>query len=570
MHAIHTNKKVHIIEILVLLVVLMAFFRHFNSHSFPSIYNDEFGYWASAAYLNGYDWSKVFSITPYYSVGYGIIIALIWKIIPDITIVYRFILFLNYVWLIGSFFLIKKTIKKLYPDEPFYIYTLVSLCSICIPSNFIQVNYTWPEIFLFLIFCAITYTVVCVIQHSTLLNCSLLALLLGINYIIHQRTVALCIAGTCVMLLLASSRQISVRNFIVYCLILIICLQSAFYLKDYIVNGVWNNSSTIQGNSFSGQTEKLQFILSVKGIIHLLTSAAAKVFYIIILTGGLIYFSIFKFIENILKKPFNRKENFYSIFCLLCFAGTIGISAIGMIIPVTDTQLMYGRYTENILAPYIAVSVIELLKAENKFKNIILGIWITFICAIASIILKKISGSYYITIINSVGIINYITDYSVNIGKACIAVTFMSIFFAFFIKLRKNKKMYSIIFSILLISFWAKTGEDSYQLWEETGWEAAYESSNIIADVILETESAQNPVKIYAISQKGFNYPEEFSGNGIQFLLPDKEISYITYETAEQIIKLENCLIILPVEMGFSNDFRVLMRTKEFYLLAKK
>ena len=130
--------------------------------------------------------------------------------------------------------------------------------------------------------------------------------------------------------------------------------------------------------------------------------------------------------------------------------------------------------------------------------------------------------------------------------------------------------MYSIIFSILLISFWAKTGEDSYQLWEETGWEAAYESSNIIADVILETESAQNPVKIYAISQKGFNYPEEFSGNGIQFLLPDKEISYITYETAEQIIKLENCLIILPVEMGFSNDFRVLMRTKEFYLLAKK
>ena len=61
----------------IVIFLLIIPFLHISVRSLPYVYNDEFGYWVSAAHMVGMDWSEVFSIIPYYSYGYGFILALI-------------------------------------------------------------------------------------------------------------------------------------------------------------------------------------------------------------------------------------------------------------------------------------------------------------------------------------------------------------------------------------------------------------------------------------------------------------------------------------------------------------
>ena len=54
--------------------ILIAIFSIYRIRELvlPSILNDEFGYWANAAHIFGYDWSGVVSMSPYYSYGYSL------------------------------------------------------------------------------------------------------------------------------------------------------------------------------------------------------------------------------------------------------------------------------------------------------------------------------------------------------------------------------------------------------------------------------------------------------------------------------------------------------------------
>ena len=59
------------------------------------IYPDEFGYWASAARVLGYDWSKIASLGSYYSYGYSILLIPILFLFHNPVAAYRAAIVVN-------------------------------------------------------------------------------------------------------------------------------------------------------------------------------------------------------------------------------------------------------------------------------------------------------------------------------------------------------------------------------------------------------------------------------------------------------------------------------------------
>ena len=73
-----------------------------------SLFPDEFGYWASAAKVLGYDFSEVASIGSYYSFGYSLILLPILHLLSDSVLAYRCAVVVNLLLQILSFFILGR------------------------------------------------------------------------------------------------------------------------------------------------------------------------------------------------------------------------------------------------------------------------------------------------------------------------------------------------------------------------------------------------------------------------------------------------------------------------------
>lgn len=175
-----------------MIVILIA--NHSIERNLPSVYNDEFGYWASAAYFSGYDWSDIFSQIQYYSYGYGLLLSLLIFISKSTQTAYRLALSLNGLWIGLSFLVLNLICKKLYPNMQFKKRIIISLISTFFASNVVQLNYTWPECLLYLLFCMNFYLILMLNEKITYIKLIVLSALLILEYAIHQRTLSIILA----------------------------------------------------------------------------------------------------------------------------------------------------------------------------------------------------------------------------------------------------------------------------------------------------------------------------------------------------------------------------------------
>lgn len=84
----------------IIIMVITLFFV--GEKNVPYVLGDEFGYWTSAAYFFGYDWSGIASINGYFSFGYGLLLTPLF-LLKDSVLMYRTAIVMNALFLVGSF-----------------------------------------------------------------------------------------------------------------------------------------------------------------------------------------------------------------------------------------------------------------------------------------------------------------------------------------------------------------------------------------------------------------------------------------------------------------------------------
>lgn len=349
----------------------------------PIIMPDETGYWAAGAYFAGWDWQGVMRLSPYYGVGYGLFLAPVIAIFREPLAIYHAAIVENVILWIFSYWVLLYLAKRFFPKASAAYCCLACFAAIIFPAYLYNTQTTYVEscvVFVFLINCALLANIS---EKPSCIKMMLLGILTILLFLLHQRTIGVAIALVMTLGLLLLRRKIKPRHIIAFFVILLTALLVAVLIKNNVVANVYQNSSHSEYNDFSTQTQKVAEIFSLNGFFKLLVNCIGRVMYL----GGasllLVYWGMYYTGRDIiygmgLKKSYSQGQSSaimqcaeIKVFLFLCVLASIGISAISMIEGNRLDHVIYGRYSEYVLAPILMIALMYLPRAQRKELKII-------------------------------------------------------------------------------------------------------------------------------------------------------------------------------------------------------
>lgn len=347
-----------------------------NEHLAPIILMDEFGYWGNAAFLTGRDWSEIAQFNAYYSYGYSLFLALIMLLFSSTALSYQAAILLNCVFLCMTFILLIKIGSFLFPNAN-RGWTIVSAyIAIIYPTYCANMHIAWDETLLVFMSVLCVYALTRLLKKPGILNACFFCVSLFYSYTVHQRCLGLLAAGILVLILMLINRNIKIKHVAGFAGGLLILFAVHSLLKGNILQNVLisaeNENASI--NDYSSIWQHIIYWFNLEGLGKLLLSFAGKIFYLMVSTYGIFSLGIFFMLRKCLEKKEENSKRFSEekvvyVFILLTFAATLGIASIFTLDAIRLDSLVYGRYTEWVIAPIILIAL--LMIDENRNETVV-------------------------------------------------------------------------------------------------------------------------------------------------------------------------------------------------------
>lgn len=525
----------NIVLILCLFIILIAYLFQLDKYNLLYHLGDEFGYWADAAYLYGYDWSGVTSHNTYYSFGYSFVLAPLFNI-ENFELRYKMALVANGIFQIISFLLLRDIAKRIFNSISNTTCTLISLCITLYTSNIFFSKTTLCESFLYCVFIVLTFLIIRICESGKWIHYTLLSVFTPLIFAVHMRALGVALSIGVFLLLEFIINKTSRKKIVVTVFFMCILFLLVFIYKEHLIHDLYSSNETVAFNDFSGQTERLKMLVSIKGILLLIRSIIGKIYYLLsasflIFAWSLIWLGTQINIKGRFYKVKILNDNLYkfSIFLLFVFISTLGISSIYMIAEseVID-NLIYGRYNEFILGPFLLIGCCYLFecrkKVVNKWIMIILFYFLSTFFIIANF--DKIENP----IIREVNIVG-VAALSYN-GQTClydkweIAIALKSILVSALILrvLYMKKENFRIIAFIIAALLWFHGGIQilDYQL----NYRNSYYTNKNIADYLIDNDINE----ITYLVNNNYVYFDSLLPDILQYMVPTLHINYKNIE----------------------------------------
>ena len=361
-------------DVIACLLIMLLVVPYLLNFDVPYLNTDEFGYWGSASFFAGYDWSSIIATNSYFSYGYGFILALLLICIKNSVICFKATIILNAFFLMGLYLILKRIFSCLV-DGINYGYR----CSFCLIATLYCAMVTYagmslPECLLAFLFALNIYLLLLFFQKPSWGKGVGILVLSLYMYTVHQRTIvffAMNILFVVGYLLKNSKGEMKKAIIKILSLLVIFCLLyvGTSMLKTLVQSNVWlisaSDGEVIVGNDFSGQIGKIKFLFSIEGITEFIYSFCGRIFYFITSTYGLIILFFVNAVRSLLDKDEAAVVKFFNLYLLLSITGAIVVSCVFLIKPTNTTYLFYGRYCDNI-APVIVLATCLSLKKVSK------------------------------------------------------------------------------------------------------------------------------------------------------------------------------------------------------------
>lgn len=353
----------------------------------PTLYPDEFGYWANAAGWLSFDWADTVALQSYYSFGYSIVLFPILKFFDNPFLAYRMAVLVNVLFVYLHAVLLwniawewKKKEEGVKAEEPSYWYCLLA---VFYPSVLFYMQETMTESLLSLLLVLLVWLLLRFMATGGMRYGILFILIIVYLHFVHMRTIGVLIAGIaslCYGIFQKKRKDSSIVKTMTGILALIALLVTLMVIgnliKDLIQTEFYReaNQSLIRLNDYSGRIEGLKVLLTGNGLRNLLISCIGKLFYLGIATLGSFYFGIWYLWKRCKKDP-------VSLFLLLSVLFTFGLIAASMMGSTRGDVYIYGRYNEFLIPVIIYLGLHEMSK--NRY---------IFVITIAAIVLQGITA----------------------------------------------------------------------------------------------------------------------------------------------------------------------------------
>lgn len=375
-----------------LLLFILLIFCIFQFHIYKicgfSIYPDEFGYWASAAGVLGYDWSATAALGSYYSFGYAIILTPILWICKDSVTAYRTALTVNMLLQCGAVGILWEIYKRLHfaedsKERKMQAVLAVGIAAFYPPWSF-YVQMTLAEALLMFLYIFICYQMFLFVEKPNMISALLLSLSLIYIYFVHMRTIAVVIAVVITLILYAWKTSSARKYLAAIFAVLVIGTVCGMWMKTRVTDTVYAVSDVrlLSVNDYRGRLETLKSLFTSQGIKAFLISSAGKMYYLIMASFGLFVPAVFicfhktyRMFQNLLinygkqeKSENNGNIEYFYFFCLLSMLGEFIITTTATMSPDRLDGFIYGRYNEHLLPVFVGIGLLAFCEMKHKLR----------------------------------------------------------------------------------------------------------------------------------------------------------------------------------------------------------
>lgn len=330
-----------------------------------TMYPDEFGYWANAAYWLGFDWSEVVSLQSYYSFGYSLLLWPFLACMKNPALMYQAAVLLNIIIIFFHAVVLYQVAKELNEDgkKPQWLFCLMAACY---PSLLFYMQFTMTESLLNLLFIVSIWLLVKYGKTQRMQYGIFFIITLVYSYFVHMRTVGILAAGSLALTVCVIQRNkeekqqrrklYAILTGIILGGILLVLLGNG--IKEGLQTNLYQNTDPefLKGNDYSGQIWKMKALFKAEGVKNFFISCIGKIFYLGVSTLGTFYFGIWHLIKHLRKRPIY-------LFILSAIVFTFGITAVYMLHGGRADTYLYGRYNE------VFVSIVVYLGLHEMEKN---------------------------------------------------------------------------------------------------------------------------------------------------------------------------------------------------------
>ncbi len=327
------------------------------------LYPDEFGYWASAARVLGYDWTEIASLGSYYSYGYSLLLIPILLFVPNPIVAYRVAVVVNVFLLFLTFIVLIRIGQRFVADKNKTLLTYMAAIAVFYPTWLLYMQTTLAEILIVFLFSLVCYLFLRYLEQETIGRLCLLVAASFYLYTVHMRTVAVLIAALLVVGLKFVRDKMSVRQICIFLLVIIAGFGLLSGMKALIQNTVYSHADVqaLAWNDYAGQWNKLASLFTLAGFKEFLISLIGKIYYLGLASFGLFYFGIYYLVR--------KRQGYFFLFLLLSVTGEILIGALYTKGYGRADGLLYGRYDEHILPVIMMLGIYQLWLISKNIKR---------------------------------------------------------------------------------------------------------------------------------------------------------------------------------------------------------
>ena len=505
-----------------------------------TFYPDEFGYWASAAKMMGWDWSEIASLGSYYSFGYSVVLFPILYFAPNSIVAYQVAVFVNMLFMCMGFVLLCVISEKLFVKMPRTFRYLASGAAVLYPAWLFYMQTTMTEALLLSLFVLIVYLFVGFLERPRLITGILLTAVLMYFYIVHMRTVGT-IAACGITLFLWGISKPQIRKYIFIVLgLAIIAFIGAFYIKELVQKSVYVTATAeeLAVNDYAGKLGNIKYIFTPEGFGSLVSHLAGKVVYWAVASLGLIYWAFAWMINRMIdmfKKIKNGQESetteWFAVFLLLASLAQVAISSLFYVGGRNLDLYMNGRYIDFLVPVLVIVGLYYLYTSGYRWQKTICFsvIHIVLILLTAITIWKEetqhIRGYFQVGINWMLSDSDNVVDTRLHLLKiACVGVAFL-VFVTSLMWFIKKREIFICAFTLFMLV------EIGIALVTSTQYTYHINGQNYRERVLIDVmeEKAIPDAEIY--------YLDDGSAQWIDFIqmqLREQSIQMVTQEEYEQ------------------------------------
>ncbi len=365
------------------LLILTGFYR-IQEQNAPIVLMDEFGYWVSGAFFAGKNWTSISSSLAFYSYGYGLVLAILIKLFSNTVFLYKSAIILNAVLLGLSFFLMKGIGKRLFKGKLSDIQIAALAFVTCLYPTFVSnVHIAWSETMLMFMFSLCAFLLAEYENKGNVFFLIGFAISVVYIYTVHQRSLGVLVAGALTLICLGIKDRKQIWKYALAFLVVVLLFFISNKIKKNVLINVFSRETNPNAsyNDYSNVFQAALIRFNIRGLYGFIMSLFGKCYYLLISSlGAVLFFFVFLFKSIKEYKSIKSEENANKIdkavvfFLALSFVLTLCVAAFYTQDSLRADGIVYGRYTECFLAPFLMIGFGYYLSEDKRQRNKVLGV----------------------------------------------------------------------------------------------------------------------------------------------------------------------------------------------------